>query len=128
MQPRTCIAVGALWAALGVILGAFGAHALEARLEGAGQVASWQTAVRYQMWHALALLLVGALGARWGRLGFAPWGFLVGSVLFSGSIYCLALDVARPVMGPITPLGGLLMIAGWVALAWKAWRAPGAGD
>jgi len=125
MTARTTLALGALWAALAVALGAFGAHALKERLVEAGQLENWHTAVRYQMWHALALVLVGVLRERSatpGFLRFPAWGFLIGSLLFSGSIYCLALDVARPVMGPITPLGGALVIAAWCSFAWQAWR------
>ncbi len=122
MNPDKWIAVGCLWAALGVTLGAFGAHALKETLEVSDQLGNWQTAVRYQMWHALALVLVGLFRQRGGGARFAPWGFLIGSLLFSGSIYCLSLDVARSVMGPITPLGGLLLIVGWVSFALAAFR------
>lgn len=95
-----------------VILGAFGAHALEARLEAAGTSVTWQTAVDYQMWHALALLFLAQapLASRAGRL--AGLGFCLGILLFSGSLYWLALDGPRW-LGPITPLGGLLFIVGW---------------
>ncbi len=124
MSSRQCITFGAAWAAIGVALGAFGAHALRDRLAAADQTANWDTAVHYQMWHALALILVGAMRERRSGLVFSAWAFVIGSLLFSGSIYCLALDFLRPVMGPITPIGGSLLIAGWVALAVGAWKRP----
>jgi uncharacterized membrane protein YgdD (TMEM256/DUF423 family) len=124
MSGARWIALGALSMGIAVALGAFGAHALNDRLVAAGQLESWRTAVRYQAWHALALLALGALPP-----AFAPratraagWLFLVGSALFSGSIYGLSLDGPPAVLGPITPLGGVLLIAGWAALAWSAWR------
>jgi len=100
------------------MLGAFGAHALAARLSESN-LAVWQTAVTYQLTHALALLLVGVLvrqsGSGNAALGIAGWGFLIGVVLFSGSLYLLALGGPR-VLGPITPVGGVAFIVGWVAL------------
>jgi len=117
MSPRLTLALGALLAGVAVVLGAFAAHALKDTLVEHGQLDTWHTAVRYQMWHALALCLVGVLREREGGLRFTAWAFLIGSLLFSGSLYCLAFDVLRPVMGPLTPLGGALMIAGWVTLA-----------
>ena len=122
MSPRQTLAAGALWAALAVLLGAFAAHALQDTLLERVQLANWHTAVRYQMWHALALCLVGVLRERHGGLRFATWAFLVGSLCFSGSIYCLAFDLLRPLMIPLTPLGGTLLIAGWISLASWALR------
>jgi uncharacterized membrane protein YgdD (TMEM256/DUF423 family) len=123
MTSTRWIAFGALWMAVAVVLGAFGAHALEARLEEAGQVDNWQTAVRYQAWHALALVAFGLYRESHLGGGLSGWCFLLGSLLFSGSIYCLSLDVLRPLMGPITPLGGLFLIVGWVVLAVQAFRS-----
>ena len=115
------IALGALWMGIAVVLGAFGAHALNDRLVEAGQLENWRTAVRYQAWHALALVALGLMPK-----GLAPswigWGFFLGSVMFSGSILALALDGPGAVFGPITPLGGLLLIVGWMRLAWGAFR------
>jgi uncharacterized membrane protein YgdD (TMEM256/DUF423 family) len=124
MSPRTCVALGSLLGATGVALGAFGAHALHERLEAAGQLANWQTAVSYQLWHAPALVLVGILRERHGGFVWSARAFLAGSLCFSGSIYCLAFGVLRPVMVPLTPLGGVLLLAGWLALASHALRAP----
>jgi uncharacterized membrane protein YgdD (TMEM256/DUF423 family) len=115
-------AVGALSAAVAVICGAFGAHALRSRLS-ADLLATFETGARYQMFHALALLgITGWLGRmRHPALGWVPWLFLAGTVLFSGSLYALALTGVQA-LGAITPLGGAAFIAGWLALAWGLWR------
>ncbi len=122
MKPHHWIGIGAFWAAIGVTLGAFGAHALKERLVEAGQLENWHTAVRYQVWHALALIAYGMLRERRPLPAYAGWAFLVGSLLFSGSVYCLALDVLRPVMGPLTPVGGALLISAWITLGITAMR------
>jgi uncharacterized membrane protein YgdD (TMEM256/DUF423 family) len=110
---------GALLAGLGVVLGAFGAHALKASLS-AEALGWWGTAVQYQMWHALGLILTGALPQP--RLGL-PAAFLGGgTLLFSASLYAMALSGERW-LGAVTPLGGAAMIVGWVLLAWRL-RAP----
>jgi uncharacterized membrane protein YgdD (TMEM256/DUF423 family) len=108
-------------------MGAFGAHALKDRLEAAGRVEVWQTAVDYQMWHGLAILLCVRLGAGAARAGgrsrdLAAIFFMAGICLFCGSLYWLALDGPRW-LGPITPLGGLSFIAGWVSLAVAHFRS-----
>ena len=103
-------------AALAVVLGAFGAHALEEALTERDQLANWDTAVRYQMWHALALVLFGLLREHRALPRFIGWGFLAGAVLFSGSIYALCFRFLPGLMGPATPLGGALMIGAWIAL------------
>lgn len=96
-----------------VLLGAFGAHALRGVLDAQSREL-WQTAVNYHVWHALALALAAGLGH--GRSGrFAIAAFVVGIVLFSGSLYALALGAPRWA-GIITPFGGLAFIAGWIAL------------
>jgi uncharacterized membrane protein YgdD (TMEM256/DUF423 family) len=106
-----------------VAAGAFGAHAMKARL-GPDAMALWQTAVQYHAWHALGLLAVGLLllhkpdGA---ALAVAAWLFVAGIALFSGSLYALALTGARG-LGAVTPFGGAAFLGGWVALAWTAWR------
>ena len=124
MSARQAVFCGALLAALGVAAGAFGAHAFEARLTDAGQLENWRTAVRYQVWHALALIAVGLFGSGARSARLAALAFLAGSVLFSGSIYLLALDLWSGVVWPLTPLGGLFLIVGWLAFAMAAWRAP----
>lgn len=109
------IRVAALLGTFGVVLGAFGAHALRARLEPA-QLASWHTAVQYQLFHSVALLALALFANATGRsLGATPWLFAFGVLLFSGSIYALVLGAGRW-LGPVTPVGGLLLIAGWASL------------
>ena len=107
--------VGAILGFLGVAAGAFGAHGLRSSLP-ADRMEIFETAVRYQMYHALALLAVGPLGA--SRAG---WAFLLGTAIFSGSLYLLVLTDRRW-FGAVTPLGGLFLLAGWVLLALAARR------
>jgi len=119
MMLNALMTFGALSAATSVVLGAFGAHALKGKLTGAS-LATFETAVHYQMTHSLGLLLVGALmivlGVKTPWLT-AAWSFTVGIFLFSGSLYGLALLGWRW-LGPVTPVGGALFIVGWLALAY----------
>ena len=111
--------LGSMFGLLGVAFGAFGAHGLKGRLTPA-DLAIFETGVRYQMYHALALLLVAGLLARGGG-GASPlagWGFTGGIVVFSGSLYLMVLTDERW-FGAVTPLGGLAFILGWAALAWS---------
>lgn len=123
MTARLALTVGSLAMFLAVALGAFGAHALKARLSP-DMSAVWQTAVQYHAWHALGLLAVGLMmlhwPERWG-LGPAAWLMLAGIVLFSGSLYALALTGVRG-LGAITPIGGVAFLAGWGVLAWAVAR------
>lgn len=122
MTPRLAIVLGAVLGALTVALGAFGAHALEARVTPE-DLAIWQTAVHYQGLHALALILYGLFAERRERPRLlAAWCFLVGALVFSGTLYGIVLGGPRW-LGAITPLGGTLMIVGWVAFALAARRA-----
>lgn len=107
--------VGALLGGLAVIAGAFGAHALRERLD-AEQLEWWATAAQYQLVHALALLAVAALLP--SRGGGASWCFLLGTCVFSGTLYAMALGAPRW-FGAITPIGGTLLIVGWLLLAWS---------
>ncbi|MEX1184329.1 MAG: DUF423 domain-containing protein [Gemmatimonadota bacterium] len=102
---------------MAVAAGAFGAHALAARLTP-DRLATWETAARYQMYHALALVLLGLVAARWpsALLNGAGWLFVAGSLIFGGTVYALALGGPRW-LGAITPIGGTLLIAGWVLFA-----------
>jgi len=115
-------ATGAALAGLGVVLGAFGAHGLKARVS-AEMLAVFETGVRYHLIHALGLLAVGLGLSRWpnGWVAAAGWLFVAGILVFSGSLYLMTLTGARW-LGAITPLGGLALIAGWVALAVGALR------
>ena len=122
-MERLFFALGALSGAMSVALGAFGAHGLRARL-AADLLATFETGVRYQMVHALALLAVAWAVSRWGGSSLpaaAGWLFVAGTVLFSFSLYVLALTGARW-LGAITPLGGVAFVAGWICLALAAWR------
>jgi uncharacterized membrane protein YgdD (TMEM256/DUF423 family) len=110
-------AAGALLAALGVALGAFGSHGLRGTLS-AEALGWWNIAVQYQMWSALGLV---ALGASTRRLGLAAALIGIGALIFSGSLYALALTGARW-LGMVTPLGGLAMITGWSLAAWRLAR------
>ncbi len=115
--------VAALSGFLAVALGAFGAHGLKARLSE-DMMAVYQTAVQYHFYHTLALLAVAVLlagGLQSAALRASGWLFAAGIVVFSGSLYALALSGVR-VLGAVTPLGGLLFLAGWVALAAAAYR------
>ncbi len=113
--------MGAVLAALGVAAGAFGAHALRTRLSPE-MLAVYETGVRYQLIHALALLATAWAVTRWPSraIPLAGWLFVAGIVLFSGSLYVLCLSGVRT-FGAVTPLGGLAFIAGWLLLAWGAW-------
>jgi uncharacterized membrane protein YgdD (TMEM256/DUF423 family) len=115
---RSLIAAGATLAGLAVVFGAFGSHALKSRI-GAEALGWWQTAVQYQMWHALAVVGLGLSGLRWARL--PAWLLMAGAVVFSLTLYAMALGAPRW-LGAITPLGGLAMICGWALLAWRAGR------
>ena len=117
-MSRTFWMLGCAFALLGVAAGAFGAHALRARLD-APALAVWETAARYQLFHALALLAVALAASRWPAPGWAAagWLFVAGTVVFSGSLYLLVLTGTRW-LGAVTPLGGLCLLAGWAMLAW----------
>ena len=118
-RPDTrLVLAGALLAGLGVALGAFGAHGLESRI-AAQQLGWWRTAVEYQMWHALGVLVLGVAGLRWARM--PAWMLAGGVIVFSATLYAMALGAPRW-LGAVTPLGGLAMIAGWALLAWRALR------
>lgn len=122
MHPRIWIFLGCVWAAIGVGLGAFGAHALKATLTASGKLETWETGVRYQLVHALALIAFGLFRERNPGRDFPAPLLLLGSLFFSTSIYALCFDWMKALMGPITPLGGLLMILGWLGFAREALR------
>jgi len=115
--------VGALLGALGVALGAFGAHGLKDRVEPR-LLQVWETAASYQMWHALAIVIVALLLRREDipAARVAGWAFLAGVVVFSGSLYLLVLT-GKGWLGAVTPLGGTALIVGWAALAWALWTS-----
>ena len=118
-------AAGAGLAGLGVLLGAFGAHGLRERLTP-DLLAVYETGIRYHLIHALGLLAVAWASERWANawVGAAGWLFVAGIVVFSGSLYLLAVTGTRW-LGAITPIGGLCFLAGWAALTAAALRAGG---
>lgn len=122
---RRCVIAGALLMLLAVILGAFGAHALQ-KVLSPRQLASFQTGVLYQQLHALGLVLVGIVAGvtprtRW--IGRAAALFVAGIVLFSGSIYAMTAGAPR-MLGMVTPVGGVSFMLGWLCVALHAWRRP----
>lgn len=123
-MARLFFAIASLLGALSVAGGAFGAHALKGTLSETA-LNSFETGVRYQMYHAIALLIVALLikqSPEVTTLTIAGWCFIAGIVLFSGSLYGLSL-AGMKALGPVTPLGGVAFIAGWVCLAITSSRA-----
>ena len=122
MDRSRMLLLGAIFAGLAVAAGAFGAHMLKSILD-ATMLGVFETAVRYQMYHALALCVVSCFAERHPnvRVAAVGWLFVTGMVLFSGSLYVLSLSGIRWV-GALTPLGGAAMITGWVLLAWNLAR------
>lgn len=118
MQTRTILVVGSLLGLLAVAAGAFGAHALSAQ-----HSRTFTTGAEYQMYHALALVLCALLAEQGYRPGVAAGAFLLGVVLFSGSLYLLVLT-GTGWLGAVTPIGGILFLAGWLALGIAAWQGP----
>lgn len=121
-MDRLFVGLGALSGLMGAAAGAFGAHALKERLP-ADLLAVFEVGVRYQMYHALALVGTAWAVTRWpgGAAQAAGWLFVAGTVIFSGSLYVLALSGQRW-WGAVTPLGGVAFLAGWACLAWAALR------
>ena len=122
-MDRLFFLIGALSAFVGVAAGAFGAHGLKSRL-GEDLLAIFETGVRYQMYHALALLAAAWAASRWpgGLTTAAGWLFVAGTVIFSGSLYALSLTGQRW-LGAVTPIGGLAFLAGWLCLAAACWKS-----
>lgn len=119
MNPERIFAVaGAISGFMSVAAGAFGAHALRQRLTP-DLLAIFETGVRYQVYHALALFAVAWAVGRWNtpQIVWAGWLFIAGTVVFSGSLYALSLSGSRW-LGAVTPIGGVCFLAGWLALAW----------
>ena len=122
-MERFFAGAGAVAAMIAVIVGAFGAHGLRDRLTPA-DLEIFETGVRYHMYHALGLFAVAWVASRWpsGTTTAAGWLFIGGIVVFSGSLYTLALTGQRW-LGAVTPVGGLALVAGWTALAWAVLRS-----
>jgi len=122
---RRCIAAGAILMMLGVMLGAFGAHALQAQLTPR-QLASYQTGVQYQMLHAFGLMIVGIVGQVIGSTPRLRWSarlMAAGIAFFSGSIYLMTAGAPRS-LGMVAPVGGVSFMAAWALLAWQALSKP----
>ena len=115
LKNKKSAILAAVYGTLAVALGAFGAHALEPKLTELGSVAAWKTAVNYQMWHAIGLLILFFSRFNGGTSRAAKVCFCVGIPLFSGSIYLLSVGGPRW-LGPVTPLGGTTLIIGWLLL------------
>jgi uncharacterized membrane protein YgdD (TMEM256/DUF423 family) len=113
---------GTILGALGVMVGAFGAHAFKPMLEATGRLDTFETAVKYQFYHALALVLVGILvqnaglvAAKW--YGWAGYSFLTGTIIFSGALYTICFTGIKA-FGAVAPIGGVALIVGWLLLFW----------
>lgn len=122
-MAKIFVTLGAAFAFLSVAAGAFGAHALRGRLEPR-MLENFETAARYQMYHALALVLIGLLAYVKPQAGLEPagWFMVAGIVVFSGSLFALSLSGVK-ILGAITPIGGVALLLGWGLLAWRAWQA-----
>ena len=122
-MERIFFVLGALSAFIGVAAGAFGAHGLKGRMS-AEMLSVFEVGVRYQMYHAFALIAAAWARAKWpsSLVTIGGWFFVMGTILFSGSLYLLSLS-GFVWLGALTPLGGLSFLAGWVCIAWGARRA-----
>jgi uncharacterized membrane protein YgdD (TMEM256/DUF423 family) len=123
LPPNIWFAIGAITAGIGVALGAFGAHGLKSRVTP-DLLVIFETAARYQLYHAFALIAVGWAASKWAHplINTAGWSFLIGILLFSGSLYILTMTGIKK-FGAITPFGGLAFLIGWLLLAVAAWRS-----
>ena len=120
---KTFITIGAGFGFLGVAIGAFAAHMLKQKLPP-DLFDIFEVGVRYHMYHALAIVAVGLAAAQWSgnTIGWSGWAFTAGILIFSGSLYVLALTGTRW-LGAITPIGGLAFLVGWALLAYHVWKA-----
>jgi uncharacterized membrane protein YgdD (TMEM256/DUF423 family) len=123
-MQKIILLTASAFGALSVMIGAFGAHALRATLEAQGRMETFETAVKYQFYHTLALLAIGLLMYKISDklLGYAGYSMIGGVLIFSGSLYILCLSGIRW-LGAITPIGGVLMIVGWALLFWAVARS-----
>ncbi len=124
---RFFLVSGSLLCGIGVAAGSFGAHGLRAILDATGRADNWETAVRYCLYHGLAILMIGVAAAlpqaahARGLLHAAGWCFLLGSLIFSGCLAALALSGVK-ILGAIVPIGGMLFLIGWALMAAAALR------
>ncbi|WP_370583206.1 DUF423 domain-containing protein [Pontibacter sp. FD36] len=124
MTQKAILLIATAFGALSVMIGAFGAHALAPMLRATNRVETFETAVKYQMYHTLALLAVGLLlfKIEHPALQIAAWAFLIGIIIFSGSLYTLTMT-GITWLGAITPIGGTALIVGWAALFYAVLKA-----
>jgi len=128
-MERFFFVMGAFLAGLGVAAGAFGAHGLE-KIVSPERIDVWEKAVRYQMYHSLGLMLIAWAATTWwnqsSTLRIAGWFFILGIILFSGSLYFLVFNGELAIngisLGLLTPLGGVFFVLGWLGLVIAAWR------
>ena len=122
-MERVFIVIGSLSAFIGVAAGAFGAHGLKSRIS-TEMLSVFEVGVRYQMYHAFALIIAAWVQAKWpsSLVTIGGWFFVIGTIFFSGSLYLMSLTGVRW-LGAITPLGGLAFLAGWICIAWGALKA-----
>lgn len=115
--------IGGLSGFLSVAMGAFGAHALASRVD-AKMLQTYHLGAQYQMYHALALVALGIWASQHPEtsVGLPGWAFVIGTVLFSGSLYVLTISGVK-MLGMITPFGGISFMLGWLSFAWLAWKA-----
>lgn len=122
-MQKIILLIASVSGAISVMLGAFGAHAFKATLEASGRLETYETAVKYQFYHTIALLLIGVLMTRLESrsLDYAAIAMIVGIIIFSGSLYILCMTGIKW-LGAITPIGGVAMIVGWVLLFLAVYR------
>lgn len=123
-MQKIFLLAGSALGALSVMIGAFGAHALKSMLENTGRLETFETAVKYQFYHVLALLILGLLITKFDHrlMHYAGYSFIIGIVIFSGSLYILCLSNVGK-WGAVTPIGGLFLIAGWILLFLGVWKS-----
>ena len=121
--PRWVVISAGVLGFTGVALGAFGAHALKEALTARASLATWQTAVLYHLVHSVALLAVAGWPDATGKILWTARCWIAGVILFSGSLYWLSLGGPK-FLGPITPLGGIAFLAGWICVGWNAVQTP----
>lgn len=123
IAPKFILVSGCILGFLSVALGAFGAHAFKEVLTASNRLGTYETAVQYQMYHALALVLTGFMALYFPKTDFSwvAFSFLFGTIIFSGSLYILCATGIKW-LGAITPIGGLGFLAGWLLLAIKIWK------
>lgn len=124
MKQKNILALAAIFGALAVMIGAFGAHSLKGFLMANDRLATFETAVKYHFYHALALLLIGTLmfHIKHKALEWAGLFMAIGLLIFSGSLYTLCMTNIG-ILGAITPIGGVGFIIGWACLFWGVWKS-----